>query len=175
MKKETTKGALAVIALLALTATSGSAWALGNVNTHVTNNMNKFDQRDQSMKVGGSQNSNNRSSSITNRNDNRVDSRSVSSTSIDSRNMSDNRVNDFSNRSTWTDSSNRSTNDSHNVSTTNDYSIKAGDNSNIISGGYKVRAGHGSVKQGPVSGSNNVLDNSVSGYFGIGNTVQAKQ
>ena len=69
----------------------------------------------------------------------------------DNRNLSDNRIDNTRNQS-------------HNF----------GDNSIMVSGGYQPRIGHESVSQGAVSGTSNVVDNSVSGYFGIGHTSNGK-
>ena len=46
-----------------------------------------------------------------------------------------------------------------------------GDNSIMINGGYQPRVGHDSLKYGAISGSNNSIDNSVSGNFGVGHTT----
>ncbi|MDO8462382.1 MAG: hypothetical protein Q7S98_05955 [Deltaproteobacteria bacterium] len=153
--KQTTKGALAVIALLSMTAASAPVWAFGNVNT----NFNFNNSKDHSLKSGRDMvthsNSHNKTTTTTNRNDNRTDNRDYSnrSSTVDSRNMSDNR--NFSD--------NRVDNQRH-------QSHNLGDNSILVSGGYQPKIGHESVSQGAISGENNYVDNSVSGYFGIGHT-----
>lgn len=174
MKRQLT--GVAAVALLTA-ALGGQAWALGNVNTNLTNNMNRSDNRRTSIKsdqsnrqrIGGNatQNSHNTSNSH-NRVDN-SDNRSFSYSDNRQTTTIDNR--DHSDRSVRIDNSRK---DSHNLGdNARMNSHQMGDNSFMINGNYNPQVGHaGGVTVGGVSGSNNYVDNSISGNFGIvGHTI----
>ena len=154
--KKTITGAIAV-ALLTV-AGSSPVHAGWGVTSNLTNNMNK--SYDNSKRSGRDMNT-----SVT---ANRTDNRDYSdrSSRIDSRNMSDNRSTSTSTVTTTSDSHN-----DNRVDNQRHQSHNYGDGSIVINGeGYKPRVGHENASIGGVSGTNNYVDNSVSGNFGIGHS-----
>ncbi|MBI1908553.1 MAG: hypothetical protein HYS22_00050 [Deltaproteobacteria bacterium] len=103
------------------------------------------------------------------------DNRNLSDNRIDGRNLSDNRVD--ARQVHTTDSHNytdgRSMIDARQTHDTKYMDIKAGDNSAIVAGNYAPSLGVGKIEMGNFSGSNNQINNSLSGYFGVGNVINS--
>lgn len=163
MKRAITSAAAVAILTVAMASTSHAWFFRTNVKV------------DTGPKAGRDlqQNSHNRTTTVVNRNDNRdysdrssrsnnqnwSDSRNMSTNVSDSRNLSDNR------HTTVIDSRNLSDN---RIDNRRFNSHDLGANSIMINDGYKPQVGHQNATVGAVSGTNNSINNSVMGYFGIG-------
>jgi hypothetical protein len=166
MNKKITLGITIAILGISMAQTS-HAWFLKTSVDAGTKDNRKYDNSNR-QKVGGSayQNSNNRAT--TNQNDNRRWS------TVDSRNMSSNySTKDSHNVKNSHNKSDSSRKNSHNFgSNARLNSHNVGSNSVVINGGYQSRFGHKKANIGQVSGSNNTINNSISGYSGVGHTTQ---
>lgn len=131
----------AAVALIMAATTTIHAWT---INSRIGDNR-QIDNANR-QRVGGNayQDSYNTNHSNNQSTTHRNDNRSW----VDSRNMSDNRQD-------------HQRHQSHNL----------GDNSVMINGAYQSQVGHKGVGVVGLQGSNNLIDNSISGNFGLGHTI----
>ena len=164
MRRITTSVAAVALVSAALTAGPADAWFF-RVNSNVDTGPKAG--RDQTLNSNNKTTTDSYNTTTTNRNDNRTDNRDYSNRSVT--NTTDSRNYSTSDSHNSYDSRNLSTNTSDSHNTMNSHNISAGDNSIVMNGNYNPRVGTDKVDMANFSGSNNQINNSAAGYFGIGN------